>query len=366
MMLSRMRPPDRGLRFAPPTLGRTKRALLAPDETVPPLDALVPSWPGREVTLNGSVTYVRDIPATEPGAVPALYVHGLGGSSRNWTDLAALLAGRLDGQAIDLPGFGRSSPADSYTIAAFAGRVVRWIEHTGRGPVHLFGNSLGGTVAVRVAATRPDLVRTLTLISPALPFLNPRRTLQTRTLPLLAVPRGKWLAARMLASIPLEELTQRIVEACFADPGQMAPQRLAEAIEEAKLRYRGDHYMDAYLRTMRGLVVSFLRAYLPGNGSLWRAATGVRAPTLVISGRQDRLVDIRVGPQAARAIPDSRLLVLDGVGHVAQLEVPRLVARAVVALLDEVAGHPVAQPPARRWRLSAMSISGTPSSGMSD
>ncbi|GFJ79071.1 hypothetical protein Phou_032510 [Phytohabitans houttuyneae] len=51
-----------------------------------------------------------------------------------------------------------------------------------------------------------------------------------------------------------------------------------------------------------------------------------------------------MAPQVARAIPDSRLLILDKVGHVAQMEVPRLVARAVVALLDEVR-HPTARAP---------------------
>jgi hypothetical protein len=59
---------------------------------------------------------------------------------------------------------------------------------------------------------------------------------------------------------------------------------------------------------------------------------------LVIIGRQDRLVDIRTGPMVGRLIPDSRLLVLDGVGHVAQMEVPELVARGVLAMLDEVGG----------------------------
>lgn len=44
---------------------------------------------------------------------------------------------------------------------------------------------------------------------------------------------------------------------------------------------------------------------------------------------------MRVAPQTARVVPDSRLLMLDGVGHVAQLEVPRLVARAVLGLLAE-------------------------------
>lgn len=328
-----------------------KRALLAPDSAVPRLDRLVPPWPGRPVELDGSMTFVRDTPAAALDAEPALYVHGLGGSSQNWTDLAGLLAGYLDGQAIDLPGFGRSDPAARYTLATLSERVIRWIQHSDRGPVHLFGNSLGGTIAVKVAAARPDLVRTLILISPALPFLNPRRTLQGQLLPLLAVPRGRYLANRMLSGYTPEQLTNRVIEAVFADPRRVAEQRVDEAIEEVKLRYLADHYVDAYLGTMRGLVASFLRAYLPGNGSLWKVLATVRTPALVIGGRQDRLVDVRVTPQAARLLPDGRLLLLDQVGHAAQMEVPRLVARAVVALLGEAARRPPVAAAVRRPRL---------------
>src|SRR6185503_3465316 len=147
------------------------RAALAPDDALPVLDGVLPPWPGSEERLDGKVTFVRRTPASAPGAEPALYLHGLGGSSQNWTDLAYLLAGRLDGEAIDLPGFGYSDPGRSYAIAAMADRVIRWIEERDRGPVHLFGNSLGGAITVWVAGTRPDLVRTLTLVSPAMPFM---------------------------------------------------------------------------------------------------------------------------------------------------------------------------------------------------
>lgn len=319
-----------------------KHARLVSDEQLPSTDRLAPPWPGRSVALDGTATFVRETPALTHAAEPALYVHGLGGSSTNWTDLAGLLAARLAGHAIDLPGFGYSDPARRYTLAALADRVVRWIEASGRGPVHLVGNSLGGSVAVRVAACRPDLVRTLTLVSPAMPFLDPRRSLQGRILPLLALPRADRIATRYLTQFTPDQLARQVLAACYADPSRMSEQRLAEAVEEARLRYDVPHYAPAYVGTMRGLVTSFLRAYLPGSGSLWRMATRITAPTLVIGGLQDRLVDIRVAPQVARVIPDSRLLMLDGVGHVAHMEMPRVAARGVLALLDEAVAASVA------------------------
>jgi pimeloyl-ACP methyl ester carboxylesterase len=309
-------------------------------------DLLVPPWPGRAVRVDGTSTYVRDTPALCVDAEPALYVHGLGGSSQNWTDLAGMLSYRLDGQAIDLPGFGRSDPAARYTIDALAHRVIRWIEDSDRGAVHLIGNSLGGALSVKVAATRPDLVRTLTLISPALPFLDPRRSAQRRLLPLVAVPGADRIAARHLATFAPETLTRQVFEACFGDPSRINPQRLAEAIEESRHRVQVPWYADAYVRTLRGLVGSFLRAYLPGTGSLWRTAARVSVPTLVIGGDLDRLVDVRVAPQAGHLIRDARLLILPGVGHIAQMETPDLVARAIIGLLDDVRANPPVTPSA--------------------
>ncbi|MDG6110180.1 alpha/beta hydrolase [Dactylosporangium aurantiacum] len=315
-----------------------KRASLVPEFTVPSPDRLPERWPGREVELDGLKAYVRDTPATAPGAEPAVYVHGLGGSSTNWTDLAGVLSDRLEGQAVDLPGFGHSGPARSYSLTAMAAHVIRWIEHSDRGPVHLFGNSMGGAAVVVAAALRPDLVRSLTLISPAMPFLDPRRSLQGPIVPLLLLPNAAKLAARRMSSMDPEELAAMVIESCYADPTRYPEQRRLEAIEEARLRHSVPWYAEAYVASLRGLVGSFLRAYLPGQGSMWKIAARITAPTLVIAGRQDRLVDIRTAPQLARLVPDSRLMMLEGVGHVAQMEVPRTVARAVLGLLDELQG----------------------------
>src|SRR6185436_866657 len=119
-----------------------------------------------------------------------VYVHGLGGSATNWTDLAALLGPRAAGTAVDLPGFGRSRPPAGFdfTPATHADALLCFL--AGRNePVHLLGNSLGGAIAISVAARRPELVRTLTLVSPAMPDRrpDPRRMADVR-LALALVP----------------------------------------------------------------------------------------------------------------------------------------------------------------------------------
>ncbi len=311
-----------------------KPADLLPDDALPPVpDRLSPPWPGRLVQIDGYGTYVRDTPGTSPAAEPALYVHGLGGSAQNWTDLAGLVSDQLAGQAMDLPGFGRSDPPPrgGYSQPAYAARVARVIEHAGRGPVHLFGNSLGGAVAARVAATRPDLVRTLTLISPAMPFIQPRSA-HARMLPVLMVPTARRAVAERMRAIPPEQIARGILSICFADMSRLAPQRLEEAVAEAAARQEIAWAADAYVHALRGLAGSFL---VPRPWSLWRLARRITAPTLVVWGERDQLVNVRLAPRTAETIPDSRLLLLDGVGHTAQLEVPRILARAVLAFLSE-------------------------------
>ena len=302
----------------------TRTAVLS-SAALPELPGHVPSWPGREI---GPV-YVRSGPA---GGEPGLFVHGLGGSSTNWTDLIALLAGRVQAEALDLPGFGRSAPPpEGYRLGTHVRAVVARIEARGDGPVHLFGNSLGGAVSTLVAAKRPDLVRTLTLVSPALPSLRPKRGSDPR-LPLLLLPGLERLAQRQLAKVTPEQRARAVVQLCYADPSRVSAERLAEAVQEVRRRSALGYDGDAFTRSLRGLIGSYLAR---GPRAVWRQAARVQAPTLLVWGAQDRLVDVSLAPRAARTVPDARLLVLDGVGHVAQMERPETVARAFLGMLEE-------------------------------
>ena len=87
---------------------------LADPGTFPALDPHRRPWPGREITSGGVTLHVRETPG--PDGTPAVYVHGLGGSALNWTDLAALLGTRAAGTAVDLPGFGRTLPARRFRL----------------------------------------------------------------------------------------------------------------------------------------------------------------------------------------------------------------------------------------------------------
>ena len=310
------------------------RPAIQADTPLPAPDPKRPPWPGEPFTVDDRMTYLRRTPGG-PGAEPAVYVHGLGGSSTNWTDLAALLAPWLAGWAIDLPGFGHSDPAPrgGYSLRLLSARVARVIECGDRGPVHLFGNSLGGAIAVHLAASRPELVHTLTLISPAMPDLRPKRG-SDPLLPLLLVPGASVLATRRLAGLTPHQRAIAVVNLCFADPSRVPPGRLAEAAAEVERRNALPYAMDAFVRTLRSLIGSHLR---PGPASQWRAAGRITAPTLIVWGAQDRLVDVSLAPRLARTIPDAGLLILEGIGHTAQLEAPEDVARAVLGLLASTA-----------------------------
>jgi pimeloyl-ACP methyl ester carboxylesterase len=299
---------------------------------LPPLDTSVPPWPGRRVRLGGAELFVR---ATPRGGEPALMVHGLGGASTNWTDFAGQLAPWLAIEAPDLPGFGRSGPAPGrdYSIGAHTRTVIQYLDESARGPVHLFGNSMGGLISILIAATRPDLVRTLTLTSPAVPDLRPQRLRTDPVLTLALVPGTGRMIRRRIVRYPADARAQAVIDLCFADPSRLPANRVAEAVEEIELRDGFSWATDALLRSLRGLVRSYL---VTGRRSVWGRMAAITAPTLVVWGARDRLVDVALAPRVARAIPGARLLVLPNIGHVAQLEDPVTTARAALAMLEDV------------------------------
>ncbi|MEU6821851.1 alpha/beta hydrolase [Streptomyces atriruber] len=282
------------------------------------------------VALPGLSLTVRSRPSAGPGLPPALYVHGLGGSSQNWSALMPLLEDIVDCEALDLPGFGDSPPPDDgdYSVTGHARAVIRYLDASGRGPVHLFGNSMGGAVTTRVAAVRPDLVRTLTLVSPALPELRVQRTAVPTGL--LAVPGVASLFTRLTREWTAEQRVRGVMGLCYGDPGRVTPEGFSAAVREMERRLQLPYFWDAMARSARGIVNAYT---LGGQHGLWRQAERVLAPTLLVYGGRDLLVSYRMAHRAAAAFRDSRLLTLPDAGHVAMMEYPDTVATGFRELL---------------------------------
>ncbi|MBW8736185.1 MAG: alpha/beta hydrolase [Streptomyces turgidiscabies] len=293
----------------------------------------------RSVGLPGITLTVRSRTPAREGLPPALYVHGLGGSSQNWSALMPLNEELVDSEALDLPGFGDSPPPDDgdYSVTGHARAVIRYLDASGRGPVHLFGNSLGGAVSTRVAAVRPDLVRTLTLISPALPEIRVQRNAVPTAL--LALPGVARLFTRLTEDWSAEQRVRGVTALCYGDPGQVTPEGFRDAVEEMERRLQLPYFWDAMARSARGIVNAYT---LGGQHGLWRQAERVLAPTLLVYGGRDQLVSYRMAQRAARAFRDSRLLSLPDAGHVAMMEYPETVASAFRELL-EAAGELTAE-----------------------
>jgi pimeloyl-ACP methyl ester carboxylesterase len=313
-------------------------APLAPADALGPIGDPTPHWPGREVVAGDVRLHVRETPRV-PGAGrdgTVVFVHGLGGSSTNWTDLAGALSSRWRGLAVDLPGFGRSAPLPSrdYSLGAHARTVTAFLE-TLDGPVHLVGNSLGGAVALSVAADHPSLVRTTTLVSPAVPDLRPAPArLGDGKMALAAIPLVGARTRRELAAEDAGTRLRRTMALCYADPGCVSDAAFALAAAEAAERLDLPWGAEALHRSFGGLVGTW---FARGAGSLWATAARVGTPTLVVWGERDRLISVRKARRTVATVPRARLLRLPDVGHVAQMETPALVARAILGMDDAVA-----------------------------
>ena len=296
----------------------------------------IPHWPGELVSLGDHEVYVRSVPpdgSPDGAAEPALCVHGLEGSSRNWTDLMDLLRPRLACDALDLPGFGDSPPRPDgrYSIAALAQTIAALIAKRHHGSVHLIANSLGGAVAVKLAAARPELIRTLTLISPALPDSRPR--LDLVRFPLLAAPRVGARLLRRYQALPPASRVADVITNCYSDPGLFPQSRFAAEVTELARRDTLDHATAALVGSIRTLTAESLRV---GRHTAWRDAARVTAPSLVIYGANDHLVDPRMAGRAAHAFAGARIVVLPRTGHVAHMEHPEQVAAEIGVLLGAV------------------------------
>lgn len=254
----------------------------------------------RFETVDGvKLRYVR-----RGSGPPVVLLHGIASSVYTWKEVLPVLAADHDVLALDLPGFGGSDIPDRFELALYPRLVLGLLERLGLPRVSVAGNSLGGAIAVMLAAERPQAVDRLVLIDAAGFNLDPRDR------PWILRVAGRHGLADVIEALPaLRRPMLRLgLRQVFHDEAFVTPERLHEyAVPLA-----------------RPGATRFVQAVLSSSGSVpfGEIVRSVRAPTLVLWGEQDRWIPPRDAARFAQAIHGARVVTLSGCGHVPQEECP--------------------------------------------
>lgn len=219
-------------------------------------------------------------------------IHGLSGSTLWWRPTLPALLPQYRVFLVDLPGFGRMRRmARHFALSQAASWLADWMHAIGISEANVVGHSMGGYIALQLAATAPSAVKRLVLVTPA------------------GVPRGHTMLGYTL---PLIRALPRMAP-------RFLPILVADALRAGPL---------TVLRAARDLTAQDVRD----------AASRVRAPTLIICGRHDTLVPPSTGTVLRQLLPDARYLLIDDAAHVPMYECP---ATFNTALLSFLSGQPV-------------------------
>ena len=248
-----------------------------------------------------------------PGdGAPVVLIHGFGGDKETWLLMAPWLR-RRPMLVLDLPGHGRSSPIgrSRATPAAMGAAVVASLDACGIARAHLVGNSMGGGIALWVAHHHPARVASLALVASVAPELAESEL--TR-----ALARGENLL--IPGADDADRFMRMVVE---------KPPRVPRAVQR---------YVAARRAAARAQLEEMFRGWVEAGpaAGLPRDLGAIGQPTLIVHGRQDRIIAVDTARKVAAAVPHSRLRVLDGIGHVPQLEAPRVVASLLATHLARV------------------------------
>lgn len=283
----------------------------------------------REAQIDGRrVRYVRS------GSGPSLVlVHGFASSMYTWSETLPELRRTHDVVALDLPGFGASDMPADLSWPDLPRTVTGLLDRLGVARAALVGHSLGGAVVTTIASRTPERVERLVLIDSAGFNLDPAA--RPRLVGLAASPALGAVADHVPVRRLLVDLGLRQV---FHDRTRLTPERSEEYLGPVRRR--------EFLPAMRSLLAS-RQEELRGFEGLLRQ---VRAPTLLLWGREDRWAPLAHAERFRAGLPSARLVVFDGCGHVPQEERPADTLRELRAFLEAAAEVPPERQPGRAER----------------
>ena len=239
---------------------------------------------------------------------PVVLVHGFSGSKENWLPTARVLTDARRVVIPDLAGWNESSRlADAdYAIIPQVERLASFLDELGLRRVHLVGHSMGGHIAGVFAARYPARVESLVLVSAAGVHFK----------------ENDFARAVIGGATPFNFDDRKSFDAfmqeLFVDP-QWLPGRFKDVLVN---RNKANHaFHEALLRPMSTDAGAFL---------LERQLERVVSPTTVIWCRDDRILDVSSTETFQAKLPEARIVVLDGCGHMPMMEVPDVLGAAIL------------------------------------
>jgi pimeloyl-ACP methyl ester carboxylesterase len=257
-----------------------------------------------------------DIPYLEGGSGDVLLlIHGFGGDKDNFTRIARFLTPHYRVIIPDLPGFGDATrnPKASYTMAEQVGRMHGLLTGLGITRCHMGGNSMGGFIAAQFAAPYGHMVASLWLLDPA-------GTAASHSSPMLQNYEKTGKNPLLVERVDDYKQTIRATTTKpFFLPGFVRQTLARRAVADFEL----------HTRIMRQLNDSPL---------LEASFQPMPTPALIVWGAEDQILSPTGAAAFSRLFPASRVIMMDGVGHLPMVEAAQQTADDYLAWRKEMAG----------------------------
>lgn len=246
---------------------------------------------------------------------PVLLLHGLGASSFSWRELFPRLAPRFHLLAPDLPAHGATSAAATpdFRLETLVAGLLALLDRRGVTSYAVVGNSLGGGLALLLAAKAPERVRALALLGPAVVLKHYPFLFQPLRLPVLghltALALGPWIVPYGLKmAYHRHELITPEVVAGYAPTFRPVSNRLGLM----RLARENDPWPPEEVR---------------------RLLARIHQPVVIIWGEEDRILPASQASELKALLPRAELHLLPQVGHAPQEEAPEITAEILIAFL---------------------------------
>lgn len=266
--------------------------------------------PSKFMPLMGMEVHYRD-EGDPQDSFPILLLHGLSSSLYTWDSLTSMLSEKKRVIRIDLPGFGLTGPdpEQAYSIDYYNRFIDSFMIKMNINQYIIAGNSFGGNIAWNQALYRPEKIRKLILINSAgYPRTKEKGNIGFK---LAAIP----VLGEVIKKVTPRALVKKSLKDAYSDDN-----KISEAIT--------NRYYDLLLceGNRQALIDIFKQRAVPNPDNI----KNVHAPTLIIWGKDDQMIDVSNGLRFNQDIQGSLIRIIDHSGHVPMEETPRAVYQAMI------------------------------------